>query len=251
MDYNQLNAELQVNLSSDILEKIKTLNKNSACPTANEMDKNEDCEMFIHKCKLLTYYETYIKKYDKEEINIDILNQILKNTIKFGGKTDTQEQLIKYGATPITTIHDDAFSDNKLTAITIPNSVTTIGNRAFLDNKLTELTIPNSVTTISFYAFEKNQLNKVTIPNSVTTIGMYAFFNNQLTELTIPNSVTKINDYAFARNELTELTIPNSVTTIGQGAFALNKLTKVTIPEKFRSWIGYIFGQDNINFTYI
>jgi uncharacterized repeat protein (TIGR02543 family) len=131
----------------------------------------------------------------------------------------------------VTTIGNDAFQNNLLTSVTIPNSVTTIGNFAFAFNLLASVTIPNSVTTIGSGAFRNNLLTSVTIPNSVTTIGNFAFAVNLLASVTIPNSVTTISDSAFNNNLLASVTIPNSVTTIGNDAFASNGLTSVTIPN--------------------
>ena len=63
--------------------------------------------------------------------------------------------------------------------------IKTIRNNAFSNNQLTQVTIPNSVTTI-VTMLSNNQLTQVIIPNSVTTIGDNAFSNNQLTQVTIP-----------------------------------------------------------------
>ena len=154
---------------------------------------------------------------------------------------------------PITTIGKDAFYYcNKLTSVTIPDSVTTIGDTAFAgcsslqefngkfaseDGRcliiygtlisfasagLTEYTIPDSVTSIGNYAFYKcSSLTSVTIPDSVTKIGDVAFaYCYDLTSVTIPDSVTKIGDYAFEDcSSLTSVTIGDSVTTIGYEAF--------------------------------
>jgi len=60
---------------------------------------------------------------------------------------------------PVTTIGSGAFADNRLTSVTIPDSVIEIGQQAFADNRLTSVTIPNSVTKIGVRAFDK----KVTI----------------------------------------------------------------------------------------
>jgi hypothetical protein len=78
--------------------------------------------------------------------------------------------------------------------------VTSIGDSAFYDNKLSSVSIPNSVTSIGGEAFAYNQLTSVIIPNWVTAIGDRAFYYNQLTSVSIPNSVTSIGGEAFAYN---------------------------------------------------
>ena len=101
------------------------------------------------------------------------------------------------GGDAVTTIGDNAFNENQLISVTIPNSVTTIGDSAIADNQLTSVTIPSSVTTIGEATFYSNQLTSVTIPSSVTTIGNNAFAGNNLSEVTIPDSVTSLSSTAF------------------------------------------------------
>ena len=79
------------------------------------------------------------------------------------------------GGDAVTTIGDNAFNENQLISVTIPNSVTTIGDSAIADNQLTSVTIPSSVTTIGNNAFAGNNLSEVTIPDSVTSLSSTAF----------------------------------------------------------------------------
>ncbi len=67
------------------------------------------------------------------------------------------------------------------------------------NNKITKVTIPNSVTSIGDYAFSGcATLTSVTIPDSVTYIGEEAFFGcTSLTSVTIGNGVTSIGNNAF------------------------------------------------------
>jgi len=131
----------------------------------------------------------------------------------------------------VTVIGVNAFNGNLLTSVVLPNSVTMIGENAFSYNQLTGVEIPDSVTIIGKNAFSYNQLTSVTIPDSVTTIEQGAFMGNQLTDVVIGNKVTSIEAWVFAINLLTNITIPNSATSIGMSAFSDNKLTSVTIPN--------------------
>ncbi|MCT4593629.1 MAG: leucine-rich repeat domain-containing protein [Anaeromicrobium sp.] len=146
----------------------------------------------------------------------------------------------------VTSIGDSAFWGNRLTSVEIPDSVTSIGNSAFGLNELTSVKIPNSVTAIGDATFYENKLTSVKIPSSVTTIGEGAFVYNRLTYVEIPNSVTSIGGIAFAGSQLTSVKIPNSVTSIGLSAFAGSQVTSVTIegknPYRFNSvWDGIGF----------
>jgi hypothetical protein len=46
---------------------------------------------------------------------------------------------------------------------------------AFANNPLTNITLPNSLTTIGQYAFRRTQLTSVVVPNSVRSLHAEAF----------------------------------------------------------------------------
>ncbi|MBP3496094.1 MAG: leucine-rich repeat domain-containing protein, partial [Clostridia bacterium] len=112
-------------------------------------------------------------------------------------------------------IYQKAFyNNNKITKVTIPNSVTSIGGSAFYNcASLTSVTIPNSVTSIGYDAFSNcTSLTSITIPDSVTSIGESAFEDcTSLTSVTIPSSVTSIGSFAFyGCDSLTSITFENT-----------------------------------------
>lgn len=102
-------------------------------------------------------------------------------------------------------------------------SVTGIGYAAFKNcEKITSVTLPNSVRTISNSAFYGcTSLEDISIPDSVTSIGTYAFYNcTSLKSVIIPDSVKFIDYCAFYNcTSLNSITVPDSVSSIGHDAF--------------------------------
>ena len=194
-------------------------------------------------------------------------------------------ETVNYNGTTyqVTNIGNKAFNQcNRLTSVTIPNSVTSIGAEAFYGcSGLTSLTIGNSVTSIGERAFwstawYNNQPDglvyagkvaykyKGTMPSNTSiilaegTLGITgeAFRNySDLTDIIIPNSVTSIGDYAFSGcSGLTSFIIPNSVTSIGSSAFSgCSGLTSVTIGNSVTSIGGSAFqncsGLTSVNYN--
>ena len=150
-------------------------------------------------------------------------------------------------------------SGNDATDIVIPSSVsdsgttyavTAFARQAFYQQGITSVTIPDSITEIGYNAFYNSQLTSVTIPDSVTTIGEQAFYSNNLTSLIIPDSVTSIGETAFGQNtELTSVTIGKGVTTIPQDAFWKTGLTSVTIPDNVTTIVRYAFKESNLTYV--
>jgi hypothetical protein len=85
------------------------------------------------------------------------------------------------GGRPVTAIGNGAFIMNKLTGVTIPDSVTVIEDSAFYGNKLTGVTVPCSVAAIGDFAFVKNPLANVTVGARV-----------KVRENTFPGNLAKI-----------------------------------------------------------
>ena len=120
-----------------------------------------------------------------------------------------------YNGLPVKTIYNKAFYDNdKITSVTIPDSVTSIGHWVFqYCSSLTSVYITDIAAwcNISFGNYDANPLCH----------GANLYLNNELvTELVIPDGVTSIGSYAFRYcSSLTSVEIPDSVTSIGNGAF--------------------------------
>jgi hypothetical protein len=120
---------------------------------------------------------------------------------------------------PVLSIGDSAFFRNRLTSLTLPDTITVIGAKAFSYNRLTRLVLPDSVITVEYGAFSNNRLASLTLSNSIDSIGMMAFNENRLKEINLPESLVYIGDGSFTKNFLSEVTIPRSVRNFNSWAF--------------------------------
>ena len=151
------------------------------------------------------------------------------------------------GGIPVTKIAVNAFKDKqRITSITVPDSVTSIGIYAFSGCiSLAELNLGNGIKTIpEGMARGCNKLESILIPDSVTSIGVWAFLNcDSLESVVIGDSVTTIGSSAFSScDSLASVVIGDSVTSIGSDAFRnCDSLTSVVIPDSVKSIGDYAF----------
>ena len=145
--------------------------------------------------------------------------------------TDFTEAIVGAG---VTAIGDNAFYGNqKITKISLPNSLNSIGDEAFYGCvSLVNIVIPDSVTTIGDRAFYKCEgLESISIPDKVSTINEFCFAHcSNLTTVAIGKSVTSIKDDAFYLcKALKSINIPDNVLVIGDYVFRESGLTEAII----------------------
>jgi hypothetical protein len=173
--------------------------------------KDETRKIFFEHAGELAF-EIEIKDAEKSGASVKILRY-------FGEKKEVQIPPI-IQELPVTEIGDNAFRDNQLVRVYIPDSITIIGNWAFANNQLTDVEIPESITSLGKGVFAKNQITGVRIPDNITSIGEEALMDNQITDVVIPESVTRIGRGAFAGNKLTSVTIHSDINIGSSSGFA-------------------------------
>jgi hypothetical protein len=112
-------------------------------------------------------------------------------------------------------------------------SPTIIGAEAFRENNLTSVTLPDTLRRIDYSAFQNNQLLSINIPDSVTDgIGSRAFAGNNLVSVILPENLAALGGSAFDSNQITSVNLPVGISILFSGVFRENQLTgSITIPD--------------------
>ena len=161
----------------------------------------------------------------KNEVNKDLV---------IPSKTDTGETVV--GVAP------EAFRGMGLTSVKFPSGmlipyddtvthlVTKRGNfviaeNAFSNNELTSVTLPDGVIAVMSYAFNNNNLTRVTLPKTIWWIETMSFANNQIERVGFPETTwfqLEMHGMAFARNNIQSVRLPDFTVVVNKHTFMLN-----------------------------
>lgn len=182
--------------------------------------------------------------YKKREDGTIIING-------YKGERTEIEVPAKIGKSPVTAIGDKAFSPfqnrviskngsllQKITSVTLPDSITEIGEQAFDDcYSLRSVNIPKGITEIKKRAFSSTAIENIVLPDGLKTIGDYAFFRcGKLRSLVIPEGVTFIGLQAIAECwELETVELPCSLEKIDafyeKHVFSMDEKLTAVVPR--------------------
>lgn len=158
---------------------------------------------------------------------------VIPETVRYGGEDYT-----------VTTVQSNAFKNNQITSILLPNTVSVMGDACFEScSKLVSATLPDGITSLgSSFFYDCKQLESVVIPESVTTLSTNCFYRcSSLTSVDLPDGIEELGYKCFYGCEsLESIALPGSLRTMGQNCFyGCSALESVTfggsisaLPEK-------------------
>lgn len=144
----------------------------------------------------------------------------------------------------VNAIAGSAFSDSKLSSVTISKNVTAITYFSFANcSNLETVNMPDSITIIEPSAFANcSSLETIDLPDSITEIGGAAFSGSNLKNLkNLPKNLKTIGDGAFRSTQIVSLKIPNGLETIGESVFASSALESIDLPDSVTDISYYSF----------
>lgn len=159
-------------------------------------------------------YEGYYKSWNSSKLKYEYYYSGCSSL--YGDKVVIPENVTYNDRTfPVTKIGSDAFHDNYLKYVILPNSIKSIGGSAFQNSSIREITIPDGIEELRYSIFKGcKYLNKVNFPEGIKVIGSYIFDGcTSLTSITIPESVTVLCGFTDCTG-LKTVTIPKNVTEV-------------------------------------
>lgn len=156
---------------------------------------------------------------------VDLSNNVNLTSISSGSFKNAGVKRLYLPSDGNLKIEGNAFSNNNISELTIPNSVVSLGGFAFKDNniKILDMSNANKLTELSSEIFANNSLSEVKLPmnGNLQKIGA-SFINNNsiIKKIVIPSSATSI-DGSFHNTAIETLDFSNAVnlTSIGQNSF--------------------------------
>ncbi len=102
-------------------------------------------------------------------------------------------------------------------AVSVPDGVEEIRERALGDNRITHISLPDSLRRIGRRGFIfANSLTSITLPEGLQSIGEDAFANSKITELVVPESVEQMGDDVLRGCKVRHLVLRGSETAVGR-----------------------------------
>ena len=125
----------------------------------------------------------------------------------------------------------DAFANNQINSLVLPNTVDYLGIGAFRNNLIETLVLSNNLYLIEDQAFMNNRLTALptNMPLSQLTIGTEAFKDNLIT-IFDDSAVNSLNVYprAFANNLISSVKISSAISTLN-GTFEGNQVSSINL----------------------
>jgi hypothetical protein len=129
----------------------------------------------------------------------------------------------------VTHIRANAFNNNPITHLYLPDSVEYLGTMAFFNNSIYTLTGAYGLEIIGQEAFRQNRITHLYLPN-VIEIRHRAFDANRIATVYFGQRLERLNSQTiFVWNYLRSVYLPDSVTHIGGEVFALNRIEYFSI----------------------